>query len=168
MKAARWILTILAAIGLSGCFTSTTPLVTDANAVAPYEKISFATVKQPEDWKTLVRKGKAYTTVTDDGEPFELRLRPFGDDLYLAQASSETKGQAYTLYAFVKLDPDKKTAIAYKAIAEVEKDAGDGLASCKLDKMTVICVEDVNAYLALAQAAMKAGRADMVYLVKLE
>ena len=50
----------------------------------------------------------------------------------------------------------------------MEKDAGDGLASCKLDEMTVIGVDDVNAYLALAQAAMKAGRADMVYLVKLE
>jgi hypothetical protein len=168
MKAARWVLPVLAAIGLAGCFTSKTPLITDADAVAPYEKISFATATQPDDWKVLVRDGKTYTAKTDNGEPFELRLRPFGDDLYLAQASSETKGQRYTLYAFVQLAPDRKTAVAYRAIAEVEKDTGPGLAPCKLDDTTVICVENVDAYLKLAKAAVEAGRKDMAYNIKLE
>ena len=168
MKAIRWILAIFAAVSLSGCFTAKTPLVTDENAVAPYARISFATTKNPDDWKTLPREGKAYVGQDKDGKRFELRLRPFDDNFYLAQASASINGQDYSLYAFVKVAEDKKTAVAYRAIADVKVDAGSGLAVCKQGNTDVICIEDVGAYLQLAKAAEKAGRKDMEYLLKLE
>lgn len=156
------VIPLLAALGLAGCFTSDTPLFTDDQAVAPYAKITFAEHRTPDEKTTLTRQGKAYVAELDDGT-LTMRFLPLGDDLYLAETAGEQDGKLLRLYALIKLDLAQNVALAYKVVAEKE-DAGPGLTSCRRDDMDMICVEDINAYAALAKAAIAAGaEADGTY-----
>ncbi len=159
---------LLAALGLAGCFTSNQPLFGDDQAVAPYAKITFVK-HDASDAKTatLTREGKAYVTKTKDGT-VTMRFMPLGDDLYLAESSAEQKGQTMRLYGVVKLDKAKLLAVTYKTFAR-DGDIGPGLPACKADNSSVVCIEDVNAFVALAKAAIAAGdKPDTVYDVTLQ
>ena len=158
---------VLAAFGLAGCFTSDTPLFTDDQATAPYATITFAEANSPEDKTTLSREGKAYVAHLDDGT-VTMRFLPLGDDLYLAESSGDQGGKVMRLYAVVKLDKAQNLALAYKAMAK-DDDVGPGLPNCKRDDIDGICIEDVNAYVALAKAAIAKGtEADTTYSVSFE
>ena len=68
----------------------------------------------------------------------------------------------------VKLDAAKHLAMTYKTVAH-DSDIGPGLPACQADKKDTICIEDVNAYVALAKAAIAAGgKPDTTYDVTLE
>ena len=158
---------LLAAFGLAGCFTSDTPLFTDDQAAAPYAKITFAEQNSPEDKTTLTREGKAYVAKLADGT-MTMRFMPLGDDLYLAESAGEQDGKVLRLYAVLKLDTAQNVALAYKVSAK-DDDVGPGLPKCKHDDIDAICIEDVNAYVALAKAAIAAGaEADTTYSVSFE
>ena len=87
------LIVLLTALGLAGCFTSKEPLFGDAEAVAPYARITYATHGSSDDEKTtLTREGKAYVTKTEDGT-MTLRFMPAGDDLYLAEFDHQAEGQ---------------------------------------------------------------------------
>ncbi len=161
------IISLLAALGLAGCFTSDKPLISDDQAAAPYAKITFAEQGSPEDKTTLTREGKAYVTHTDDGS-MAMRFLPLGDDLYLAESTGEQKGAILRLYAVLKLDAANGTAVTYKAMAG-DGDSGTGLTSCNRQDMDMVCIEDVNAYVALAKAAIATGaKPDATYSVTFE
>lgn len=149
------LLIIGAALGLAGCFTSDHQLITDDQATAPYARITFAEQDSPDDRTTLTRQGKTYVARVDDST-ITMRFRSFGDDLYLAESTSEEDGKVQRLYAVLKLDPAQNLALAYKATAH-DSDVGPGLPACKRDDMDMVCIEDVDAYVALARAAIAAG-----------
>ena len=87
-------ITLLAALGLAGCFTSTKPLFTDDQAVAPYAKITFVKHGSTDDKTALTREGKAYVTKTKDGTT-TMRFMPLGDELYLAEFRRRDAGQVH-------------------------------------------------------------------------
>ncbi len=163
----RVLFILLAAIGLAGCFTSDKPLFSDDQAVAPYAKITFAEQGSPDDKTTVIREGKSYVAKLDDGD-MTMRFMPLGDDLYLAESSGEQDGQLLRLYAVVRLDTAQNLAMAYKVMA-TDGDAGQGLSTCQRQDMDIICIEDVDAYVALAKAAIAAGAdPDTTYSVSFE
>lgn len=167
MRAAFLILSLTVALGLAGCFTSDKSLVTDDKAVAPYARITFVPKASPGDKSTFVRDGKSYVTRLEDGT-VTMRFMPLGDDLYLAESAGEQKGELLRLYAVVRLDPKKHLAMTYKSLAS-DNDAGTGLTACRRDDSDMVCIDDVNAYVALAKAAIASGaKPDTVYDVKLE
>ena len=97
-----------------------------------------------------------------------MRFMPLGDDLYLAESTAEQEGKTMRLYGVVKLDAAKHLAMTYKTMAR-DGDIGPGLPACKADKTDMVCIEDVDAYVALAKAAIAAGgKPDTTYDVTLE
>ena len=159
---------LVAAFGLAGCFTSDQPLFTDDQAAAPYARITFAEQGSPEDKTTMTREGKAYVARLDDGT-VTLRFLALGDDLYLTESTGGEEGEdAVRLYAVVRLDPAQNIAMSYKALAD-DGDAGQGLPSCTREDMDMVCIEDVDAYVALAKAAIATGaEPDSTYIVSFE
>jgi hypothetical protein len=160
-------ITLAAALGLAGCFTSDAPLFTDDQAAAPYAKITFAEAGSPEDATTLTRDGKTYVARLEEGT-MTMRFMALGDDLYLAESAGEQDGRIERLYAVLKLDTAQNEALAYLVMAK-DKDVGPGLPKCQRDEMDAICIADVNAYVALAKAAIAAGeKPDTTYSVTLK
>jgi hypothetical protein len=158
------LLTIGLALGLAGCFTSEKPLFSDAEAVAPYAKITFSEVSAKEA-TVLTRTGKSYVSKQKD-DTITSRLKPVETGIFFVEMSGMDKnGKVERLYALLKLDPATGTATSWKAMAQKE-DIGPGLRDCKDG---TICIDDINAYVALAKAAIDAGgKPDTTYKVKLE
>ena len=152
------------AVLLAGCFTAEQPLLTDANSVAPYEKISFRE-KDSSDGDTLTRQGNAYLTVGED-VTLTMRFMPLDrPDWYVVEVTGEQDGEVSRLYALVKVDLAANTAETYKAVAG-DNDAGPGLRRCE-DNM--VCIDDLAAYIAHALAAIDAGaKPDAAYEITLE
>ena len=135
--------------------------------MAPYAKITFSEEGSPEDKVTLTREGKAYVAKTKDGA-LTMRFMAAGDDLYVAESATEHEGQTVRLYGVVRLDAAKHQALTYKTMARAG-DIGPGLPACTPGKTNSVCIEDVDAYVALAKAAIAAGaKPDTIYDVTLE
>jgi hypothetical protein len=113
----------------------------------------------------LTRADKAYIAKQKDGT-LTVRLKTVDPDVYLVEMSAPDKnGKIQRLYALLKLDRATNTATTYKSVGD-KKDVGPGLRQCP---ESTICIDDVNAYLALAKAAMTSGaKPDTTYKVKLE
>ena len=155
------------ALGLAGCFTSNDPLITDDKAVAPYEKITFNEQGSPDDRTVLVREGKAYVAKAGEAD-LAMRFMPAGDDLFLAEVTGAKDGAITRLYAVLKLDRAANVVTSYKSVAD-KSDAGPGMPLCEREDMDMVCIEDVNAYIALARQAIDAGaEPETTYDVKLE
>ena len=152
MKLTNLFVIVLAAAGLAGCFTADEALLSDANSVAPYERITFHE-KGSADASTLVRQGKAYVAESED-ETVVMRFMPLDrPDWYVAEVTGDDDGEITRLYAIVKVDFTKRIADTYKAVAE-DDDAGPGLRACK-DYM--VCIDDLAAYIKHAEQAIDAG-----------
>ena len=164
MRTKAILATILLAFGLAGCFTSDKSLISDADSATPYAKITFGE-KSAKEPTVLTREGKGYVSKQKDGT-LTVRLKPVETDLYLVEMSGPGKdGKVMRLYALLKLDRAANTAATYKAMAS-KADIGPGLRDCKDN---TICIDDVNAYITLAKAAMTSGKKpDTTYNVKLE
>jgi len=146
------VIIVLAAIGLASCFTSDQSLLNDDNSVAPYATIAFRD-KGSSDASRLTRQGKTYVAEGSDNG-ITMRFMPLDrPDLYVAEVTGNDNGEQRRLYAVVKVDVAKGTAETYKAIAG-DNDAGPGLRACD-DHM--ICIDDLKAYIASAEAAIDAG-----------
>lgn len=142
----------LVAAGLAGCFTADQPLLTDDNSVAPYEKITFHD-KGSNDASALVREGNAYVAMSEN-EKLVMRFMPLDrPDWYVAQVTGDEDGNPRHLFAILKVDRAGGIAETYKAVAG-DDDAGPGLRACE-DYM--ICIDDLDAYIARAEAAIDAG-----------
>ena len=168
MKARHLLLVVLVGLGLTGCFTADKSLIPDSKAVTPYAKLTFNEKGSPEDRTTMQREGTAYVGTGDNGAKVAMRFMPVGDNLYLTEVSGETDGQLTRLYALLKFDAAAKVATIYKSVAG-KADGGAGLPHCQRQDMDMVCIEDVNAYIALAKAAIAAGEEPVsTYEVKLE
>ncbi len=151
--------------GLAGCYTSQGDLLTDDNSVAPYARITFRD-QDSSDASVLTRQGSAYVAQSDEGNVV-VRFMALADrpDWYLTEVSGTDSSGARHLYTIVKVDLAAHTAEAYAAIAD-DGDAGPGLRQCE-DSM--ICIDDLNAYISHAEAAIDAGAdPDATYHITVE
>lgn len=140
-------------VGLSGCFTSETPLISAEDADFPFETFTYREVSA-DKLITMVREGDAYLIEAPDIDGrLEIRLMDIGDGLYLAQAHGEKDGTVSLLYSVLKVDFEKRTAESYLAVAD-EKFATKGLRQCDDGK---ICIDDLDVYLELARRSITAG-----------
>lgn len=147
---------------LAGCFTSSEPLITTADADFPFEKIVYA--EEDGDTQTVLqRTADGYVPVTDDAEPVTFLFRKVGEDAYVVQVSGTDSNDVTSyLYAYLKVDLAAGTAKAYKAIAE-DSDTGPGLERC--DDGTV-CLTALQPFIDHAVAAIAAGEeADTTYRI---
>jgi hypothetical protein len=162
MKPIRILLAVLALIGLSACYTSDKPLVTDADSVTPFQKITFY---NQEDNKPLAFAvdGKQYVSHGPDGDAF-LRLKATEGDYYVAQLTGGSGDTLQILFGYMRIDPSHTSADLWKIIG-TKDDARPGLRECK----DGICVDDLNAYIAYAKEAIAGGaKADMSMKIVVE
>jgi hypothetical protein len=155
---------------LSGCFMSETSLIDDAHAVAPYRKILYADSSGGEK-QVLDREGRHYVIKAENGEVGTVRFMAVGDDLYVVEAGGKDRdGKTTFLYALLKVDPAKKTATAYKAIAgDLDTHLPKGLRDCARGSDRTVCVDSLRAYADYAEAAMTLGaKADTVWQYETE
>ena len=82
-----------------------------------------------------------------------------GKNLYVAEAGGPDRdGKTMFLYALLKIDPAKKTATAYKAIAgKLDTHLPGGLRDCNEGSDQTVCVDSLKAYAGYATAAMTLG-----------
>lgn len=158
----RWTmaLAIPLAMVLSGCFISEQPLIGAADAVFPFQTMTY---KQGNEEKPaeLRRDGDAYIIPDPEGKVrVEVRFKDLGDGLYLAQMSGEENGKLSILYAVLKVDFDKKIAESYKAVGKDEF-VREGLRKCGDGSL---CIDNLDVYLDLARSAIAAGeKPDVTY-----
>jgi hypothetical protein len=163
----RRIWMFVAAAGLSalaGCYTANAPLLSDANSVAPYAKITFVEHGTGDTPDVMLREGKAYVDHAKDGDRY-LRFMSVRPDWYVAEMTgTDEDAKEQRLYALVHLNVASNTAETYASVAD-EKDAGPGLRVCEAG----ICIEDLAAYTAHALAKADAGgKPDTVFDVTVE
>ncbi|HVY51392.1 MAG TPA: hypothetical protein VHA07_07495, partial [Devosia sp.] len=122
---------------LAACYTSEKPLISDAQSVAPFAKMTFQDNDSSSGEPTVfTRQGKHYvTTAHDDGTVLTLNLKPDGD-YYVMQFGGRHDGRLEYLFGYVKLDPGAKTAEAYRVFG-TKTDVRDGLRLCE----GVICID---------------------------
>lgn len=149
---------LFAAATLSSCFKSDESLIDDAAATAPYARITYSDASGGEK-QVLTRDGKHYVIKAENGEVGTVRFMAAGDNLYVVEAGGpDRNGKTMFLYAFLKLDPAKKTATAYKAMAgKLDTHLPPGLRACNDGSDQTVCVDRLKAYVDYAKAAITLG-----------
>jgi hypothetical protein len=152
MKPILGLFAVLAIASLSACFTSKEALVGD-DAVAPHAKITFIGQSDDSDPAEFTREGNAYISRKEGEDTVWLHLKPIDGDFYVAQMSGpgDDGGTEY-LFGYIRIDVAAKVADTWKAVGGVS-DVRPGLSECD----DVICVDDLDAYIAYAQEAIAAG-----------
>ncbi|MEQ8697464.1 MAG: hypothetical protein RLT05_12985 [Bauldia litoralis] len=152
---------LLAAASLSGCFTSDAPLIDQDEADFPFEAIVYQGEGRDEV-QTLIRKGDAYVVEPADIE-MRVRFLAVGDDTYVALAEGSDGDETAVLYTFLKVDMAAMTAESFASMAPEDGIDRPGFSDCG-DRGT--CVDDLDAYIAYAQARVAAGDLpDIVYTI---
>jgi hypothetical protein len=153
MRATTLLATVTTAFALSGCFTAERPLLTDDNSVAPYQTVSFRSPGS-EDAVVLSRKGKAYVA-EKEGERATIRVAPIDRPNWFVLEFSDEKPDSKSgpYLALLKVDFAHGRAEAYKIFAD-KQDIGPGLRDCGNQN---VCVDDLDAYVALAKRVVDAG-----------
>jgi len=158
------------AAALSGCFKSDASLIGDDKASAPFATIRYSDSSGGEE-QVLTREGNHYVIKADNGEVGTVRFMAAGDNFYVAEAGGKDRdGKATFLYAFLQIDPAKKTATAYKAIAgKLDTHLPGGLRACNEGSDQTVCVDSLKAYVDYARAAMTLGaKPDTVWQYRTE
>jgi hypothetical protein len=165
MKSILLVLAAAALLALFGCFTAEKQLIADDKAVTPYEKISFRNQGSSDELTVMTREGKAYVAHKTDGD-LTMRFLPLPKpDWYVVEMSgADETASIQRLYAFVRVDATAKLAHTYKSVADKDETA-DGMHACK----DVLCIDDLDKYIAHVQAAIDAGsESDATYDISLE
>ena len=164
MRLVRTLFALLPVLALSACFTADKALLTDDNSVAPFASITFVERGSGDAPETLTRQGNAYVDHQKDGDR-TLRFMPVRDKWYVAEMSGAGEDASMQrLYALVHVDPDNKTAETYASMGD-GKDVGPGLRACEAG----ICIDDLAAYIAHAEAQADAGgKPDTVFDVTVQ
>jgi hypothetical protein len=153
MKPLRILIAVVALVGLSACYTSKTDLVGD-DAVTPFEAISFTGRGGDSKPAAFTREGNGYVT-DSDGQKLTLLLKPIEGDYYVAQLGGQNPdGSTEYLYGYLRIDAAAKVADAWRIVG-TKADARPGLSECD----DVICIDDLEAYIAYAKEAIVAGAA---------
>jgi hypothetical protein len=165
MKSIRLVVVFAALLSLAGCFTAEKQLIGDDKAVTPYEKIAFRNQGSSDELTVMTREGKVYVAHKTDGD-LTMRFLPLPKpDWYVVEMSgADETANIQRLYAFVRVDAAAKLAYTYKSVADKDE-TGDGMHACK----DVLCIDDLDKYIAHVQAAIDAGAdSDATYDITLE
>jgi hypothetical protein len=162
MRLTTLVATALLTAGLAGCYTAEQSWLDDGNSVAPYQTITFQEADSDEV-NVLTRDGMAYTMTTEEA-PLTLRFMPLANraNWYVVEVSGEENGEVMRLYAILEADLAAGTASTYASIAD-DEDVSAGLSKCQ-DVM--VCIDDLDAYIAKAVAIADSGAGpDTVYAI---
>ncbi|MEP1208238.1 MAG: hypothetical protein ABJM29_08365 [Rhizobiaceae bacterium] len=134
---------------LSGCFVSTVPFISAAEADFPFQSITYE-FEGEDDRVTLVRVGDAYTAPDEQGDS-TLLMKALKNDLYVVQASTRDGESRVLLYSVIKLAADKKSAELIRPFAESEDlmaaaQGRFGLQTCPQDDR-MVCLTSLQAYI---------------------
>ena len=153
--ASRILVLVTLCVGLTACFTSEKPLISAEDAVFPFEHIVFGEASRPDDRQTWTRKGDAYSFRPDDSADREalMRLKAVGENLYVVQMEFTEDDKPNRLYALLKADVPAGRVVSYASVMPDEFEAQPGLSICE----KAVCIDDLDAYVAYAQARMAAG-----------
>jgi hypothetical protein len=162
MKPIRLLAVLCALIALASCYVTDKPLISDAQSVAPYAKMTFQGRDAGDSAAEFTRTGRHYTTTDNDGTVLTLNLRPDGD-YYVAQLGGRDGDKDQYLYGYLRLDPDKGIATAYRTFG-TKDDARDGLRACN----DVICIDSLAAYITYAKEEVASGKPDTTFTLKVE
>ena len=158
----------LAGVGLTGCFVSKGPLITDEKAVFPYKRIVYVGQGSSER-RTLIRKGSVYVNETKSSSDSEahVRLLEVADSLYVVQVDVTENNEVQYFYALLKVDLGSKTILEYKALAgDADTDPGPGLSRCDREGEEQVCIDRLDAYVAYARKAIDGGtKPDTAYTI---
>ena len=122
MNLSKWpnaLIALLALLLLSGCFTSKTPLLSEADADFPFSTITYEFPGE-DDIVTLIRSGNGYTAPEEQGNG-RLQLKQVSENVYLIQVEVKDDDEELYLYALARLSADKKSAELVKPFA-MDKD----------------------------------------------
>lgn len=147
---------VLVCLGLAACFTAKEPLIGPDDAVFPFERIVFAEVSRPDDRQSLTRKGDAYSFRPDQSDEREafVRLKQAGDNLYVFQMEFPENERTERLYALLRADVAAGLVQSFAAIRPDAFEAQPGLSICGND---LVCIDDLDAYVAYAKGRIDAG-----------
>lgn len=147
---------VLICLGLGGCFTAKEAMIGPADAVFPFERIVFGEVSRPDDRESLTRKDDAYSFRPDDSDEREaqVRLKQVGDNLYVFQIEFPENERTERLYALLRADVAAGIVQSFAAIRPDGFDAQPGLSICEQD---MVCIDDLDAYVAYAKGRIDAG-----------
>jgi hypothetical protein len=165
MQLFRVVAVLPLALLLAGCFTSDKPLIGPGEADFPFKSFTYHEVGDDSP-ETFVRSGEVYVPSPNpnEGGAVELKFKKLPSGHYLAQLTGDRNGnnEVMYLYAVIALDEPAKTARAYKLMRR-DEDVGPGLRDCPDQR---ICIDDLAAYVALAEAAIAAdGKPDATYQI---
>ncbi len=142
MKPFRLMLAALAMTGLAGCYSSETPLIEDADSVAPFSKLTF--IVEDDQPMEFTRDGNHFF-VEDGDEITTLHLKPVENNDYVAQLKGEQPDQL--LYGYLRIDAEAKKASLWGNVASMgEEDTPADMKPCASG--TGLCIESIDSYLA--------------------
>lgn len=154
----------LVALGLGACtYVSDEPLIGPDTAAFPFAAITIdVTTPQADslaDSWTFVRKGDSYSVFdADQPGPAGYRLFWIAPDHYVVQLPDATHSPNRTgiSYTAMKLDlRAKKWGFFDPPVPE--GGLPPGLSRCRPDQRSTVCIESLDAFVALARSAMAAG-----------
>lgn len=142
MKPFRLMLAALVMTGLAGCYSSETPLIEEADSVAPFSKITF--MADNDDPAAFTREGNHFF-MQDGQEITTLHLKPVENNDYVAQLKGEKPGEL--LYGYLRIDTEAKKASLWGNVAPMEdEDIPADMKPCSSG--SGLCIESIDSYLA--------------------
>ena len=161
MRLTRLFLTALLLPLLAGCYQTVKPVISDADAVFPFTRLTYKEVGKDELF-TLVRSGDEYVDPEDESAP-RVRFQELRPNVYLAQGRFVIEEAQFYSLAIIEANLSNPEVVLHAGFADrsgppAEELADHGLAGCDhLENM--ICLDEVDPYLSYALARLDAGKA---------
>ena len=166
IKAGKWLVLVSIAISLSGCFKSDVALISEKQAIFPFEVITFQTDSTTGESATLVHEGGGYVVVAEPsfqlfssfGNGSTFRLMPIEHGLYAVQEGI----QAPYHYSVVEIDISGRSIREF-GLNDLRRDGLKGLRSCdpkspaSTNASSDVCVDDIKSFVGYAKDAIDAG-----------
>ncbi len=154
MKWLRRLATVFACLALAACFMSETPIIPEDGGDFPFTRFAFTQTGESET-VTLVRSDRGYAEADDPEKPDRFWLRQLRPGIYLMQLRFGEATEIGYAYATLRIDVAARTMETFKATASpTDADPVAGLRRCQGD---TICIDNADAYIALALAAIDRG-----------
>ena len=165
-KTGKWLVLVSIAISQSGCFKSDVALISEKQAIFPFEVITFQTDSTTGESATLVHEGGGYVVVAEPsfqlfssfGNGSTFRLMPIEHGLYAVQEGI----QAPYHYSVVEIDISGRSIREF-GLNDLRRDGLKGLRSCdpkspaSTNASSDVCVDDIKSFVGYARDAIDAG-----------
>lgn len=143
---------LVTALILAGCYKSDTSLIADRDLATPYPSITYRETGSNDEPMSLTRVGKLYRA--DDDPNTTMRFLEVEPNWYLVELGGvDNENKPEFLYGYLNVDPDGRAARLYSSVADGATPPAAGMHECG----DSVCVDNIDAYVAAARAAVAAG-----------